>query len=80
MPRVRLYGPARDAFGCTECQLAGTTPDELLAALAARAGADGAALVARSRLWVNGEPAPAGLALHDDDEVALVPPVSGGAA
>jgi molybdopterin converting factor small subunit len=33
-----------------------------------------------SRVWVNGEEPAEGLAtaLHDDDEVAVLPPVSGG--
>jgi molybdopterin converting factor small subunit len=31
-----------------------------------------------SRVWVNGEPADAGALVGHDDEIAVLPPVSGG--
>jgi molybdopterin converting factor small subunit len=31
-----------------------------------------------SRVWLNGEPADAGAVVRHDDEVAVLPPVSGG--
>lgn len=79
MARVRLYGPARDAFGAATLEVPASDVDELVAALG-RAGAPAAvALLSRCRVWVNGDPAPPGLALAAADEVAIVPPVSGGA-
>jgi len=35
-------------------------------------------VVARSAIWVNGEPADGSSKVEPDDEVAVVPPVSGG--
>ena len=46
----------------------------------ARHGEHFAAVVASSRVWVNGEPAPPDQVLEDGDEIAVLPPVSGGAA
>jgi ThiS family len=48
--------------------------------MAGRYGTEFAAVLARSRVWVNGDEALAGslTELHDGDEVAVLPPVSGG--
>lgn len=44
----------------------------------ARFGAAFADVLATSRVWVNGEPAVDATAVGDTDEVAVLPPVSGG--
>jgi molybdopterin converting factor small subunit len=53
---------------------------ELLAAAGSVYGAPFRAVLESSRVWVNGdEPERGGdTPLHDDDEVAVLPPVSGG--
>ena len=79
MPRVRLYGPAREAFGARECDVVAVVLEDLVAALAARGGPSFAAVLGRAQVWVNGDPAPEGAVLDEGDEVAIVPPVSGGA-
>jgi molybdopterin converting factor small subunit len=56
----------------------GTTVAEVLSASIERYGAAFAAVLPTCRIWVNGEPAEPDLALRDTDEVALLPPVSGG--
>jgi len=56
----------------------GATVGDVLRAAVARFGNTFADVVATSRVWVNGEPADDGTAVHDDDEVAVLPPVSGG--
>ena len=49
--------------------------------MATRYGTEFAAVLERSRVWVNGDETPEGAAteLHDGDEIAVLPPVSGGA-
>ncbi len=79
--RLRLFARAREAAGTNELLAdAGSTLGELLDTARARFGTDFAAVLERSRIWVNGDDAADGLAtvLHDGDEVAVLPPVSGG--
>jgi molybdopterin converting factor small subunit len=49
-----------------------------LAAAEARFGEDFARVVSVSNIWLNGDPVGPDTAVHDDDEVAVIPPVSGG--
>jgi MoaD family protein len=79
--RLRLFASARDAAGRAETELDATTVGEALDAARAEFGPDFAAVLTRARVWVNGdEPASGDAArLADGDEVAVVPPVSGGA-
>lgn len=81
--RVRLFASYREAAGATEVELDladGATVGDAVAALRRRypaiqpAGSDGALVVARNR-----EYAARDAALAEGDEVALIPPVSGGA-
>ncbi|HVB06075.1 MAG TPA: MoaD/ThiS family protein [Acidimicrobiales bacterium] len=78
MARLRLFGPVREAAGLGEDELPGETLDELLAAARERYGARFSAVAERCVVWVNGEAAPGGTPLVAGDEVALLPPVSGG--
>jgi molybdopterin synthase sulfur carrier subunit len=50
----------------------------VLAAAAARFGAGFADVLATSKVWVNGEEVPRDHPVSDKDEVAVLPPVSGG--
>ena len=79
--RLRLFAAARDAAGCAEAALEATTVGEVLDAARARYGPDFTAVLARARVWVNGDEPTDGSdsRLADGDEVAVVPPVSGGA-
>ncbi len=51
-----------------------------LEAAVARFGPEFAEVVAHSRVWCNGEPAELAQPVGDDDEIAVLPPVSGGDA
>ena len=80
---VRLFAAARDALGTS--QLAVELPPDgldvaaLLAGLSAEpGGARLAALLPTCRVWRNGEPAGPAEVLAAGDEVAILPPVSGG--
>lgn len=78
--RVRLFGSLREAAGAATVTLdlpEGARVEEVRAALAAKLPA-AARLGARVAVAVNQEIANAGTELSDGDEVALLPPVSGG--
>ena len=72
------FASLRDAAGCAQEQVAGDLhdPRALYAAATARHGFK--MPVERVRVAVNGAFANADCALHDGDEVAFLPPVSGG--
>jgi molybdopterin converting factor small subunit len=76
--RLRFFGAARDAAGGKETDIDGHTVDEVLTAACSRYGDTFAEVLGRSKVWVNGEPAAAGDAVTSSDEVAVLPPVSGG--
>ncbi len=77
--RLRLFASAREAAGTPQADMAGGTVGEVLDRAVDRFGPAFAAVLARSRVWVNGNPADASTALAAGDEVAVLPPVSGGA-
>ncbi len=76
--RLLLLGPAREAVGVGRVEIDGDTVSAVTAAATAKFGASFAAVLAVSRLWVNGEEASADQAVGPSDEIAVVPPVSGG--
>jgi molybdopterin converting factor small subunit len=79
--RVRFFASARDAAGVAELGVAPQRLDDLLDALCADRGPAFAAVLATARVWVNGDDPAHGdaTALVAGDEVAVLPPVSGGA-
>jgi sulfur-carrier protein len=78
MAVLRLFAQAREAAGRARDTVDGTTVDEVLLAARARYGDAFAALLPNCRIWLNGEPAQGGDPVTADDEVAVLPPVSGG--
>ncbi len=76
---LRLFASAREAAGRGTDDVPGDDVASVLAAACARYGEQFAAVVARSKVWVNGEPALPGDPVREGDEVAVLPPVSGGA-
>jgi MoaD family protein len=83
--RLRLFAAARQAAGLANDEFDlpdGTSLRELLAAAGDRYGPEFRDVLAGARVWVDGdEPAQgADTALADGDEIAVLPPVSGGAA
>ena len=80
MPVLRLFAQAREATGTGSDVVDGATVDEVLAHARARYGDAFTALLGSCRVWVNGEPAAGPDPVADGDEVAVLPPVSGGAS
>lgn len=78
MPTLRLFAGAREAAGTDRDEIDGATVGEVLENAASRYGEGFAAVLATSKVWVNGEPADRAHPLAAEDEVAVLPPVSGG--
>lgn len=78
MARLRLFGPARLAAGTAELTVEGADVAAVLAAARSRLPADFAPVLAASRVWRNGQPAAPEDPVGPDDELAVLPPVSGG--
>ena len=79
--RLRLFAAARDAAGRADAEVEAVTLGDVLEGARAAYGTRFDEVLSCARVWVNGdEPADGDAAiLHDGDEVAVVPPVSGGA-
>jgi len=79
MAVLRLFAGARDAAGTGRDVLAGATVADVLDAARARYGILFADVLEHCQIWRNGEPCELDEAVVDTDEVAVLPPVSGGA-
>ncbi len=78
MPVLRLFAAAREAAGTSRDDVDGSTVGEVLASARRRYGEAFESVLRTSRVWVNGSPATADDAVEEGDEVAVLPPVSGG--
>lgn len=78
MAQLRLFASAREAAGIAHDVVPGTTVDEVLSAAVSRFGSDFAKVLGSCRVWVNGEQVIGSTPVTDLDEVAVLPPVSGG--
>jgi molybdopterin synthase sulfur carrier subunit len=78
VPTVRLFAQAREAAGTAREDIPGATVAEVLEGASTRFGGSFADVLPICRVWVNGEPADLDATVGDADEVALLPPVSGG--
>ena len=78
MARLRLFGPAREAAGRASDDVDGETVAAVLEAATARYGDHFASVVAVSSVWINGEAAERNSSVSPQDEVTVLPPVSGG--
>ena len=78
--RLRLFAQAREAAGRADDPFDAGTLGALLELANARYGPEFTVVLERARVWVNGDEPLAGDAtlLTDIDEVAVLPPVSGG--
>ena len=79
MAVLRLFAAAREAAGTGRDEVSGPTVGAVLDAAVARYGPGFADVLATCKVWRNGEPAERDEPVVATDEVAVLPPVSGGA-
>ena len=79
MAVLRLFASAREAAGLTTVEIPASTVGEVLDEASRRFGDGFVAVLASSKVWLNGEPASPSMAVAEADVVAVLPPVSGGA-
>lgn len=80
MPDVtlRLFASAREAAGTGKAAFSGATVGAVLDAAVAEYGEHFGELLNTCNVWRNGDPAERDDAVSEGDEVAVLPPVSGG--
>lgn len=78
MAILRLFAAAREAAGTGREEIVGDTVGEVLAVAESRFGSGFSAVLPTCRIWVNGEAADPETQVKITDEVAVLPPVSGG--
>ena len=78
--RLRLFAAARDAAGRSSEDVDATTVGDVLAYARTTFGPHFAEVLAHARVWLNGDEPTDGddTSVTDGDEVAVLPPVSGG--
>jgi molybdopterin converting factor small subunit len=79
MARLRLFANLRETAGTAKAEFPGATVGDVLDAATAAYGDEFARGMTIAKVWVNGDPAEREDVVTDRDEVALIPPVSGGA-
>lgn len=78
MATVLFFASAREAAGTASADIEGSTVGEVITSAVARFGPTLGVVVANSKVWLNGEEVTLSHPVGDKDEVAVLPPVSGG--
>ena len=76
--RLLLFAAARQAAGTRQAEVVAATVGDVLEQARSRFGRPFSEVLDGSRVWLNGEPSELSTPLRDGDEVAVLPPVSGG--
>lgn len=79
MARLRLFANLREIAGETQVEIRADTVGEVIESAVERYGQDFGRGVESARVWINGDPASPDTPVGANDEVVLLPPVSGGA-
>lgn len=79
MATLRLFANLRELAGADRFQIDGQTVGEVVDAASQQFGSAFRDNVARARIWRNGDPVDLEDPVAPEDEIALIPPVSGGA-
>lgn len=80
MARLRLFANLRELAGSSVVEIQADTVGAALDQAVERYGQEFGRSLGPARIWLNGKPAGTGDPVGDGDEIALIPPVSGGAA
>ncbi len=75
---LRLFAGAREIAGNAAITYEANTVQELLTQAQDDLDGEFARILSISRVWLNGEPVEGDSEISDGDEVAVLPPVSGG--
>lgn len=78
MAHLRLFASAREAAGTSRETIDASTVEEVLSIAVQKFGPDFATVLESCKVWVNGENAGPEVPVSAHDEVAVLPPVSGG--
>ena len=78
MATLRLFASIREIAGTSSLEVDANNVADAIAEACVQFGDDFAALVPSCRIWVNGNPAEPTDSVTAQDEIALLPPVSGG--
>jgi molybdopterin converting factor small subunit len=78
MATLRLFASARESAGTGQVQIEGATVGEVLAGAVDAFGPQFDTVLQSCRVWLNGDPAEPQMPVGASDEVAVLPPVSGG--
>jgi molybdopterin converting factor small subunit len=79
MARLRLFAGLRDVAGTNSVDIDEPTVGRVIESASERFGPDFTEAARRARVWVNGDEAEIEQPVEASDEIALIPPVSGGA-
>lgn len=78
MAKLRLFASLREIAGTSRLDVPAATVGEVIEIANSKFGADFERGLETARVWLNGEEASMGDSVSDDDEVVVLPPVSGG--
>jgi sulfur-carrier protein len=78
MATLRLFASVKQMAGTGSVILSGATVSDVVEEASTRFGAEFSDMAKNCRIWLNGNPTEINTPVNDDDEIALLPPVSGG--
>lgn len=78
MAVVRLFAAARTAAGTARDLVPGGTVAEVIDGTVARYGPEFADVLVSCKVWLNGVEVPPDTPVTEEDEIGILPPVSGG--